>query len=97
MTVRLFYVDDSGASETRFVTYSWLEMAVQDWNAVLRQVIDWRRQVWLMDQIPVETELHATKFLNGRGNPSSDPSWGLPAPGESWEKTDVHTTVRPVS
>ena len=75
MTMRLFYVDDSGSSQTGFVTYSWVAVAAQDWSACLRQLIDWRRRLYAADAIPVEFELHATKFLNGRSEPSQHRAW----------------------
>ena len=74
-TVRLFYVDDSGASQTGFVTYSWVEVGAQDWSACLRRLITWRRALYAAEAIPVEVELHATKFLNGRGEPSQQRAW----------------------
>lgn len=75
MTMRLIYVDDSGSADTGVVTYSWVEVAVADWSACLRQLITWRRSLYASDAIPVEFELHATKFLNGRGEPSQKRAW----------------------
>lgn len=73
--VRLIYVDDSGAERSGHATYSWLELRIDDWRLALRQVLDWRHQLARDYQIPVTYELHATKFVNGRGNPSLDPDW----------------------
>ncbi|PWJ55704.1 hypothetical protein SAMN06264364_10267 [Quadrisphaera granulorum] len=68
--MQIIYVDDSGSDQTGFVTYSWVAVAAQDWSTCLRRLITWRRELYTSDAIAVETELHATKFLNGRGDPS---------------------------
>jgi hypothetical protein len=73
--LRLFYVDDSGAEVTGFATYSWIEFRLESWKPGLRQVLDWRKALMSAHQIPPLYELHATKFANGRGNPSLDPAW----------------------
>jgi hypothetical protein len=73
--VRLFYVDDSGAEETGYATFSWIEFLIDDWKTGLRQVLDWRKKLQSEYQIPVLYELHATKFANGRGDPSLDAAW----------------------
>lgn len=73
--LRLFYVDDSGAEATGYATFSWIEFLVDDWKPGLRQVLDWRKKLLREHQIPILYELHATKFVNGRGDPSLDPAW----------------------
>lgn len=73
--LRLFYVDDSGAEVTGFATFSWIELKVEDWKPGLRQVLDWRKRMMAEHQIPPLYELHATKFANGRGNPSLESEW----------------------
>ncbi|WP_144053131.1 DUF3800 domain-containing protein [Microbacterium sp. UCD-TDU] len=73
--VRLIYVDDSGAERSGYATFSWLELRIDDWQVALREVLDWRHRLAREQQIPVIYELHATKFVNGRGDPSLDPSW----------------------
>lgn len=75
MSVRLFYVDDSGANDTGFITYSWVELAVEDWRGCLRNWLDWRHRLFAAHQIAISYELHATKFLGARGNPTTDPAW----------------------
>ncbi|WP_020576253.1 DUF3800 domain-containing protein [Actinopolymorpha alba] len=72
---RLFYVDDSGAAETGWIVYSWIECRVDEWRAGLRAWLDLRRTLYADYKIPPAYELHATKFVNGRGNPSTDPAW----------------------
>jgi hypothetical protein len=75
--VRLFYVDDSGAPDTGWILYSWIECAIGDWRIGLRSWIDLRRQMFADYRIPPAYELHTTKFLGGRGNPSTDPAWNV--------------------
>lgn len=75
MAVRLFYLDDSGAEDTGFVVYSWVEVDITAWRDGLRSWLDWRHSLTVRHQIPVLTELHATKFVGGRGEPSLDPAW----------------------
>lgn len=72
--VRLFYVDDSGAPETGWIIYSWIECAIVDWNEGLRCWLDLRKTLFADRRIPPSYQLHTTKFLNGRGNPSTDPT-----------------------
>lgn len=73
--LRPFYVDDSGAGVPGFATFSWIELKVEDWKPGLRQVLDWRKRMMAEHQIPPLYELHATKFANGRGNPSLESEW----------------------
>jgi len=73
--LRLFYVDDSGAEITGFATFSWIELRIDDWKPGLRQVLNWRKGLMSAHRIPPLYELHATKFANGRGNPSLDEEW----------------------
>lgn len=75
MAVRLFYLDDSGAEDTGYVTYSWVEVDITDWRTGLRTWLDWRHAISERYRIPVQAELHATQFIGGRGNPSLDERW----------------------
>lgn len=75
MQTRLFYVDDSGTVDTGWVVYSWVECALSDWREGLRDWLDFRKQLYRDSRIPPAYELHCSKFLNGRGNPSTDHSW----------------------
>ena len=68
--VRLFYVDDSGAERSGYATFSWVELAIDDWNRGLGEVLAWRAHLDHMYGIPKRYELHSTDFANGRGNPS---------------------------
>jgi hypothetical protein len=72
---KLIYVDDSGASETGFATYSFCIVVIVDWSRALAVWLQWRAHLSATKQIPKAVELHATKFVNGRGDPSLDPSW----------------------
>jgi len=70
VTVRLFYVDDSGASETRTIVFGWVELDVTAWRPVLRSWLDWRSELQRTIGIPTDYELHGTKFVGGRGHPT---------------------------
>lgn len=71
--VRLYYVDDSGAHDTGFVVYSWIELTIQGWRSGLRSWLDLRKRLYADYKIPPAAELHATKLVGGRGEPSTDP------------------------
>jgi len=73
--VRLFYVDDSGAEDTGIVVYSWIECAIDDWRLGLRGWLDLRKDLYARYAIPPAYELHATRFIRGTGNPSTNPAW----------------------
>lgn len=72
---RIFYVDDSGAETTGIASYSWVSVLLDDWRAALSEVLAWREHLNTTYGIPKHYELHATKFANGRGNPSLDDAW----------------------
>jgi hypothetical protein len=73
--LRLFYVDDSGSVVTGFAVYSWIECRAGDWRTGLGEWLSLRRDLYSRYRIPPAYELHATAFLNGRGNPSTDQEW----------------------
>jgi Protein of unknown function (DUF3800) len=75
LPVRLFYVDDSGAVETGWIVYSWIECAVADWRHGLRWWLDLRKKLFSEHRIPPAYELHAAHFIGGRGDPSTDAAW----------------------
>jgi hypothetical protein len=60
--------------------YSWIECAADEWRTGLRTWLDLRRELYVRHQIPPAYELHATRFVNGRGNPSTDPAWNASRP-----------------
>jgi hypothetical protein len=80
--VRLFYVDDSGAERSGFATFSWIELAIDDWNTGLGEVLNWREHLDHKYGIPKRYELHSTDFVNGRGNPSRR--------GDQWNRRKAH-------
>lgn len=73
VTTRVIYIDDSGAETTGYNVFGWVELAVESWNAVLRAWLDWRRELYRSIGIPTDYELHATKFVGGRGRPTGTP------------------------
>jgi hypothetical protein len=73
--VRLFYVDDSGAPDTGWIVYSWIECAITDWKVGLRAWLDLRKRMFADHRIPPSYELHAAHLIGGRGEPSTDPAW----------------------
>jgi hypothetical protein len=71
--VRLFYIDDSGAEDTGWAVFAWIECTFPNWSNGLRAWLDLRKSLYAQYQIPPSAELHATQFINGRGNPSQNP------------------------
>jgi len=69
---RMLYVDDSGAPNTGYVVYSWIEMTPEAWNACLSHWLGFRKALYARYQIPVATELHTTKFMGNRARPSTN-------------------------
>lgn len=74
---RLFYVDDSGAQETGWAVFAWIECTFPNWSTGLRAWLDLRKSLYAQHQIPPSAELHATLFINGRGNPSQNPGLNM--------------------
>lgn len=72
---RIIYVDDSGAEQTGYATYSWVAVMLDDWREALGDILAWRQDLANMYSIPKHYELHAVQFANGRGNPSRDAGW----------------------
>jgi hypothetical protein len=73
--VKLFYVDDSGSEKSGLAVLGWIELDILDWSSTLERVLDWRRGLAEAHGIPKSHELHAVKFVNGRGSPGSDEQW----------------------
>ncbi len=82
MTARLFYIDDSGSETSKLTVFGWVELLLPSWNDVLRGWLDWRHQLYHSIGIPADYELHATKFVNGRGRPT----------GTSWDRMKSYRT-----
>ncbi len=70
--MKMYYVDDSGAENTGFVVYSWIEITPDAWNTGLRHWLDMRKDLYASYQVPPSAELHATKLQNGRTTPSTN-------------------------
>ena len=77
MSVRMFYVDDSGATDNGFIVYAWVECLTEDWSAGLRSWLDLRAELFAKHAIPPSYELHTAAFAGGRGRPSTIPDWNL--------------------
>jgi hypothetical protein len=73
--VRLYYIDDSGAEKTGYVVYAWIECAADAWSEGEQRWLALRDTLYAKFGIPPWYELHASPFLNGRGNPSVEPAW----------------------
>lgn len=68
---------DSGASDTGYAVYSWIECDITAWRQVLRAWLDLRNRLFAEFRILPRTELHASLFVNGRGRPSLDLAWNV--------------------
>src|SRR5712691_4862074 len=64
----LFYVDDSG--EGHYYTFSAIGIPDERWRDIFNAVSTFRHSLRESDGIYVRKELHAWKFLSGRGRPS---------------------------
>jgi hypothetical protein len=64
--VHFVYMDDSGDEKVR--AYSALAIADTDWKDILLRIKNYRRLLKKTYGIFVTEELHATKFVAGRGN-----------------------------
>lgn len=64
---RMHYVDDSGSEASGLIVYAWVEVAPDRWRYALRTILELRKQLYRDHSLPATTELHATKFVNGRG------------------------------
>jgi hypothetical protein len=68
MTTYLIYIDDSG--NEHYDLLSAFIVPMRRWTSTLQSWLDFRRQLLRDHAIPVSYELHASKFLHGRGRPS---------------------------
>lgn len=68
---RFFYIDDSGAQDTGYVVYSWIEVTPGCWAPGLRRWLDLRKALYADYQVPADEELHATAIYGGRKMPSN--------------------------
>lgn len=66
--MHLIYIDDSKDEE--ICVFSALAVPIDQWHAALKQIRDFRRTLHKAYGIYTYKELHAWKFVSGRGRPS---------------------------
>ncbi|MCI0692593.1 DUF3800 domain-containing protein [candidate division KSB1 bacterium] len=66
--MHLLYIDDS--HDEKIYVFSALALPVNQWRQAYQQVRDWRQSLQKTKGIDVHKELHAWKFISGRGRPS---------------------------
>ena len=69
--MHICYMDDSGEDDVR--AFSMLTVPIDQWKTCFNGIKDYRKQLRASDGIFVKKELHATKFLSGRGYWSDRP------------------------
>ncbi|HEY6762607.1 MAG TPA: DUF3800 domain-containing protein [Baekduia sp.] len=79
-----FYVDDSG--DERQVMLTAIGVRATDWKPALKSWLDWRRSMFRLHGLPAGFELHAQKFVTGRGDPATAPI-GRPKPRINVDKS----------
>ncbi|ATE51967.1 hypothetical protein [Actinosynnema pretiosum] len=67
---RFFCIGESGSADSKIVVYGWVELLARDWEPALRTWAAWRKALHGSTGVPVDYELRATDFANGRGNPT---------------------------
>ncbi|WP_370376524.1 DUF3800 domain-containing protein [Catenulispora sp. GAS73] len=72
MSFRMYYVDDSGDNKAGIAVYSWIEVDPEQAMTALAVWLRFRGRLFELHQIPEEVEIHAVKFLSGRGRPSAE-------------------------
>lgn len=66
-SIYFVYIDES-YDKTHFC-YSCLLSLAFKWNYIFREILKWRKSLKDKYNIPLEYELHATKFISGSGEP----------------------------
>jgi len=66
--MHLMYIDDS--KDEQICVFSALAVPIDQWHTAFRQIRDFRRSLRKAYGIYVYKELHAWKFVSGRGRPS---------------------------
>lgn len=69
----MLYVDDSGSERAGLIIYGWVEVAPAAWPRALRGWLELRKELVRELGVPVQQELHCTKYVNGRARISADP------------------------
>jgi hypothetical protein len=77
MNFLVHYFDDSGAEDFEVAAFGWVAVDAGCRLAAMNTWMDFRRQLFEKAAIPTDTELHAVKFLQGRGRPSLNDDWNL--------------------
>ncbi|WP_136042526.1 MULTISPECIES: DUF3800 domain-containing protein [unclassified Microbacterium] len=91
----MFYADDSGNLEEGWIVYGWVELAVEDWDAVLTHWLTFRKRLVADYGIPTAQELHMTALVNGRGHVSTAPPSRFVRGGETlWKPLGREVAVR---
>lgn len=70
---RMLYVDDSGSERAGLIIYGWVEVAPASWAPALRAWLHVRKALVRDFGVPVQQELHCTKYANGRARIATDP------------------------
>ncbi|GAB1690688.1 DUF3800 domain-containing protein [Krasilnikovia sp. M28-CT-15] len=73
---RLFYIDDSGAHDSGYSTYTWLQLDPAHWVHAEQTWMRYRHELLRRHGIPVSYVLHATDLIAGR--PTSHGSTAVP-------------------
>lgn len=68
--VYLIYIDES-YDETHYA-YSAVFVPIDKWKEILQKVVEWRTDLQKIYGIDINSEIHSTEFVGGRGNPSSN-------------------------
>lgn len=63
----LFYMDDSGDPSSGLVVFGWVEFRPDRWASALGGWLELRKRLARDFGVAVQTELHATEYVNGRG------------------------------
>ncbi|CAM3282739.1 DUF3800 domain-containing protein [Nocardioides dubius] len=72
---RLIYVDDSyNESHAGLIVFGWVECHPVRWCSALRAWLELRKELYREFTLPPSTELHATRFVNGRDRLITDPA-----------------------
>jgi hypothetical protein len=78
---RLYYLDDSGAADTGYTTFTWLALAPEHWQPALQRWLRYRRSLARRHRILASTPLHATDLVSGRHHPAAGDHFDAHADG----------------
>lgn len=68
--MHLFYID--GSAEGHYWTFSAIGVPAETWREVYERTKAFRYKLRARRGITISKELHATKFLSGRGRPAEN-------------------------